>query len=127
MLTYVISKMKTNIKNCFFAAAFTLISTGAIAQVSQGTVVVSGLIGASTNDVVLETTHGNYSREESKGFSLSLRPTLGYMLHDNLELGIGLSYSHSRSKDKDFLRAEGTNNYTDRSFGLSLDPYLKNM
>jgi hypothetical protein len=106
-------------KKLFTVAILGLLSTGAFAQTTQGTKVISGSVGISVYSNHLSNGDIKYSNS-----FIQFYPTMGYLLKDNLEAGVSLGYLHSKSKfsedgeSSDYKRITTGNVY-------SFSPYLK--
>jgi hypothetical protein len=108
-------------KKLFTVAILGLLSTGAFAQTTQGTKVVSGSVGISTSQQKDENLNET-GKIIHTNFNIS--PSVGYFINDELELGaeIGLSYSKSKyNNEKESY--ESTSEGTNKEIGLS--PYIK--
>ncbi|WP_276496408.1 outer membrane beta-barrel protein [Pontibacter litorisediminis] len=112
-------------KKLFFAAVFACLTSAALAQTSQGTVVASGSLGYQNNN------HKNDAdTQKSVNRSFTLAPSIGYMLRDGLEAGISVGYTSSNDESKVYnvlpggsLELRSTSETTNRS--LAIGPYLK--
>lgn len=110
-------------KKLLTAALFALLGTGAFAQTSQGTVVVTGNLSlrASTSEFVENDTLNSKSR----GIASNIGPSIGYILGNGFELGTALGYSHSASKDKYFNSEGDSYEIKTKSNAFLISPYLK--
>ncbi|PTX18463.1 outer membrane protein with beta-barrel domain [Pontibacter mucosus] len=110
-------------KKLLAAALFALLGTGAFAQTSQGTVVVTGnfSLRASTSDYTVKDT----LNRKSNGVGLYIGPSVGYMLGGGFELGTALGYFHSTYKDKYFNSEGDSYEIKTKSNTFSIGPYLK--
>ncbi|NDK55354.1 outer membrane beta-barrel protein [Pontibacter fetidus] len=79
-------------KKLLTAAVLALLSTGAFAQTTQRSIVVSGTLGINRSQDEIES---NSDPRTNTITSFALKPSIGYMVSDRLELGmnIGLNYS----------------------------------
>ncbi len=110
-------------KKLLAAAVFALLGTGAFAQTSQGTVVVTGqfTFTTSTSESTLNDTISN----KSNGTAFRLAPSIGYMLGNNFELGAALGYTHSTIKNIYFNSEGDRHEVKTKSNAFLISPYLK--
>lgn len=110
-------------KKLLAAAVFALLGTGAFAQTSQGTVVVTGqfTFTTSTSESTLNDTISN----KSSGTAFRIAPSIGYMLGENLELGAGFNYTHSKTKNINFNSQGDSHEMTTKTNVFAISPYLK--
>jgi hypothetical protein len=79
--------MKTKMKKILAAAVLALLSTGAMAQTTQGTVAVGGSVGFGTNTRNDEPD----TRDVNNIYrSFHINPSFGYFVRDGLELGVSV-------------------------------------
>jgi hypothetical protein len=109
-------------KKLFTIAILGLLSTGAFAQTSQGTKVVSGSIHfrSYTED---DKEQGNYISDYSSLY-FSFASGVGYFLKDNLQVGLSAGYNYQKVEnihDNEFSDYTST----DKNNTYSLSPYLK--
>ncbi|OKL40318.1 outer membrane beta-barrel protein [Pontibacter flavimaris] len=110
-------------KKLLAAALFGLLGTGAYAQTSQGTVVVTGQLTFTTN--TSESTQNGTIIHKSRGTGFRIAPGIGYMIGENLELGAALGYTHSTTKNINF-NSEGDRHETKtKTNSFAISPYLK--
>lgn len=74
-----------------FALSSIAFATASHAQITKGTVLLGGSIGASTYSTEFAQT-----KNKTKGFTLS--PSLGFTVKDNHVLGVSLTYGHESNK-----------------------------
>ncbi|WP_266206083.1 outer membrane beta-barrel protein [Pontibacter kalidii] len=110
-------------KKLLAAVVFALIGTGAFAQTSQGTVVVTGSLSLRTS--TSESKQNDTISHESSETAFRIGPTLGYMLGNNFELGAALGYTHSTTKNINFNSEGDSNEMTTKTNGFVISPYLK--
>lgn len=104
-------------KKTLAAAVLALLSTGAIAQTTQGTVAVGGSVGFGT-----KTRNDEPHTRDVKNIyrSFLINPSVGYFVRDGLELGVSVGLSQSSYKQKNVENANyGSNN------NLDLDVYAR--
>jgi outer membrane protein W len=90
-----------------------LLLTGSlVAQVTrQGNFILGSTIGFSSANSQIVQDKGIGEKQEENPYStqLSIAPSIGYFLIDNLPLGIRMDYTFSQVKDQNGLRAENSN------------------
>ncbi|MER2997526.1 outer membrane beta-barrel protein [Pontibacter populi] len=104
-------------KKLLATAIFALMGSGAFAQTTQGTIVISGSLGINRNNVKSENL---YNPRTTTLTSVSLTPGVGYFINDGLELGasFGLNYSTYKldsNKESDTYKSKDTNTRFDFS------------
>lgn len=112
-------------KKLLFTILLACIGSAAIAQTSQGNVVVSGTVGYQNHTQQNEDKTSTY---DSRSFIIA--PGIGYILKDGLEAGISFRLSSSLSESNSYYLNENgrgelysMNESKDKSFAIS--PYLK--
>lgn len=115
--------MKTNMKKLLAATALTLLSTGAFAQTSPGTVVVTGSL--HLNGHTSESKQNDTISHKSHGTAFRIGPSIGYVLGNNFELGSALGYFHSTITNKGFNSAGDSYETKEKSNAFSITSYLK--
>lgn len=89
-----------------------LLAGSGIAQVTQqGNFILGSTIGFSSanSKITQDKGTGETQKENPYSTQLSLAPSIGYFLIDNLPLGIRMDYTFSSVKDQNDLRAENSN------------------
>ncbi|MFN7116169.1 MAG: outer membrane beta-barrel protein [Saprospiraceae bacterium] len=89
-----------------------LLAGSGIAQVTrQGNFILGSTIGFSSvnSQIVQDKGSGETQADNPYSTQLSLAPSIGYFLIDNLPLGIRMDYTFNRVKDQNGLRAEDSN------------------
>jgi hypothetical protein len=117
--TFAADNLKTNMKKLLATAILALISAGAFAQTSKGSVVLSGSVGYNSS------TQDNDATPESSKKTFTLLPSLGFMVQDGLELGLSGGYTYTTST---YSLMMGWNEYynTDQASSIyAIKPYLK--
>lgn len=113
-------------KKLFTIAILGLLSTGAFAQTTQGTKVVSGSISFNNSRDKAENSNTNNHKSVSTGFSFS--PSIGYFLKDNLKVSAFVGYSYSNTlntNDNPYATySESEHQYSRYSIGTSLTKYF---
>jgi hypothetical protein len=86
-------------KKLFTIAILGLLSTGAFAQTSKGTIVLSGEVafGRSENE---DEYSDDLRKDNSLQTNFSFTPSVGYFIQDNLKLGISLGYNYQNTIHK---------------------------
>ncbi|SFG05925.1 outer membrane beta-barrel protein [Pontibacter chinhatensis] len=110
-------------KKLLAAAVFALLGTGAFAQTSQGTVVVTGGLSFSTS--TSESTLNDTISQKSSGTAFRMGPSIGYMLGNNFQLGAALGYTHSTIKNIQFNSEGDSHELKTKANGFAIRPYLK--
>ena len=112
-------------KKLLFTILLACIGSAALAQTSQGNIVVSGTVGYQNHTQQNEDETSTY---DSRSFNIA--PGIGYMLKDGLEAGISFRLSSSLSESNSYYLNENgrgelysMNESKDKSFAIS--PYLK--
>lgn len=90
-----------------------LLLTGSLmAQMTrQGNFILGSTIGFSSanSNITQDKGTGETTKENPYSTQLSVAPSIGYFLIDNLPLGIRLDYTFNRVKDQNGLKAEDSN------------------
>lgn len=81
-------------KKIFTTALLMMLGAGAFAQITEGTKVVSGSI--YTSGYIQENKHPTSA--QSRSLSLTINPSYGSFIKENLELGIATSIGFSKSR-----------------------------
>jgi len=108
-------------KKLFTVAILGLLTTGAFAQTGQGIKVISGTVGLT---IYSDKQKDNNNDRVYSDNILTLNPSFGYLLKDNLEAGIVLGYSYRKYESElegefsDFRSISKQNTYR-------FSPYLK--
>ena len=110
-------------KKLLTAAVFALLGTGAFAQTSQGTVVVTGNLSLST--FTSESTLNDTISNKSRGTAFRMGPSLGFILGNNFELGAALGYTHSTINNIYFNSEGDRHELKTKANGYAISPYLK--
>lgn len=89
-----------------------LLAGSLLAQVTrQGNFILGSTIGfsAASSKIIQDKGLGEKQAQNPYSTQLSLAPSIGYFLIDNLPLGIRMDYTFSRVKDQNGLKAEDSN------------------
>ncbi|HEY4650786.1 MAG TPA: outer membrane beta-barrel protein [Pontibacter sp.] len=106
-------------KRLLALAIFGLISAGAFAQTSKGTIVVSGTAGFSNSQ-----NSNDPQTAELNAISFNITPGIGYMLLDELEVGASVGYSFNKSTQVSDDKVTGVD-YTLKSNTFNYGAYAK--
>lgn len=105
-------------KKLVAAACFALLGTGAFAQTSKGTMVISGAINISSASHESQRTPGHNSEGNRTRFYIS--PSFGRFYRDGLEVGIGTGFGFERTTNK-YMDVESIQ----RMYSISIGPYIR--
>ncbi|MBC5772668.1 outer membrane beta-barrel protein [Pontibacter sp. KCTC 32443] len=83
-------------KKLLAVAIFGLVSTGAFAQTTQGSIVVSGSVNLSKNSDDVGNPF-NSQRANLEVTTLAISPRVGFMIKDGIEVGAAFNYGHEKS------------------------------
>ncbi|MEJ8757279.1 outer membrane beta-barrel protein [Pontibacter sp. H259] len=107
--------MKTNMKKLLAIAIFSIVSTSAFAQTSQGSIAISGAFGIS------KTTQDNAA--EINQFTVNIAPSVGYFVRDGLEVGAAVGFSHTAA-DQLTYDSSGFGTFKTTTNTFSFVPYI---
>lgn len=98
-------------KIILFVIGLLLMSSLGAQVTRQGNFILGSTIGFSAAKSTITQDRGSGNKEEQNPYStqLSLAPSIGYFLIDNLPLGIRLDYTFNSVKDQNGLKAEDSN------------------
>ncbi|WP_276496407.1 outer membrane beta-barrel protein [Pontibacter litorisediminis] len=110
-------------KKLLAAAVFALLGSGAFAQTSPGTVVVTGSLRFSTQ--TSESERNDTLSQKSLGTAFGVGPSVGYLLGNNFELGAGLGFSRSTTTNTNFNSTGDRSETKTKTNAFTVNPYLK--
>ncbi|MER2997525.1 hypothetical protein [Pontibacter populi] len=110
-------------KKLFTITIIGLLSTGAFAQTSQGTKVVSGSMRISTDSD--NSMHQGYSSQNYSSLYLYFSPSFGYLFKENLEAGLSVGYTYNESESTQDRDLSDDYNSANKSNTYGFSPYLK--
>lgn len=104
-------------KKILITVALTMLGTGAFAQTSEGTKVLSGGVNFDASSTDYEDV---FNRKETYT-RLGIAPRIGYFIKNRLEIGVGLNYNHYSSTSKD---SSNTKTWIGKHNDYNISPYL---
>ncbi|WP_299823206.1 outer membrane beta-barrel protein [uncultured Pontibacter sp.] len=105
-------------KKLLLSGLLAIISAGAIAQTTQGSISIGGSVGLNT----YSTDDNNFS---NKSLNINIYPSISYFVKDRLSVGLnaglGINHGEYSNKDNDIKSNAVSNSY---SIGVNITKYL---